>query len=131
MGWLTTKLLAYVSCSIILILLAFVGVQTLRLGAAENKALTIEASYAAAYAKSLRQGIAAERARNVVSETVADTTREQARAASADVQTTTAAAIERVRTVRVEVPANCPTELPREIVDEGMAAVNRANEAKK
>ena len=69
--------------------------------------------------------------RDTTAETITDTTRTEAQAVVTEQQQTTAAAVERVRTIikTVQVPVECPVSLPPEIQDEGRKAVERANGA--
>jgi hypothetical protein len=90
-----------------------------------------EGEHAAAVAAAATAQREYERKRDLVAAEIADTTREQARAASQEIQAETNAGQERIRTVmqRVEVPANCPQGPPAPVIEELNTMIDRANKA--
>jgi len=118
--------LLYAGGGLILILAAGGAWQTIKLERCQRQA----AETAEQHALALVAAQAQAQTRDVQSEGVADAVRTEATEAVAVVQTTTAGAVERVRTVirEVAIPQECPASLPAGVNDEGRAAVARANQ---
>lgn len=140
-AWLTVKPLLWLSGGLLATLLIVSGVATVKVSIANTATANAEKKTAKAELElaEIRADIAeaGEKARgeaverDATGENIADTTRTEAQAVVTEQQQTTAAAVERVRTIikTVQVPVECPVSLPPEIQDEGRKAVERANGA--
>jgi hypothetical protein len=92
-----------------------------------------QTEHAAALADAQEAQRRAEAARDTAAAELADRIRAETQARITVIGSTSQAAAERVRTIVREVPTpiGCPDRLPDSVNEEGQAAVNRANEARR